>query len=293
MRVEGLDFTFLANQMPYTELMGINHKITSSAMEDNTGVRYIREKGWRDADLHTVMKMLDLSSNKLLVLRLLQRGDLLAIIRLLGKELMINGLRLFSKEKLMRLMTVLPKNMLIKMLLVHLPIEYLISKLPPHELFAILRSNKLTERDLLKGFINMPMAHLQFILGKILNENVSHLKHSEMMAMFMQLKKRQILEGMRFLPFDALIPFVTQLVQRQPELLENISKAFMFKIFDQMPKPTLLQAFVALPEDVIMKFFIGQMEDKMLVLVAGQLDDKTLEQYLLSQHAGLIAQLAS
>jgi len=292
MRVEGLDFTFLANQVHYSDLMGLSQKVTASAFRDNSGVRYLREKGWRDADLHEVMRMLNLSDNKLLILRLLHRGDLLEIIRLLDKTLLINGLRLFSKEKLLRLMNLLPKRLRIQMILTHLPIEYLISKMPLHELFRILRSHRLTNRELLKGFLQLPMKYLHFLLGKVLNKKMAGLKPAEMGSMFMQIKKRQILDGMRFLPFDALIPFVTAMVKQDPQLLELISKGFLFKLFDQMPKPTLLETFHVLPEEVIMKFFISQMDDKMLVLVAAQLDDKTLEQYLLSQQSNLLRALA-
>lgn len=294
MRIEGIEYNVasaMANQASYIELMGLEGKVTTSSIDNNKGVRYLQENNWRGLDLYEVTKQLQIAQNKLMILKLLKREELFQILRLLDKDKLINGLRFFSKERLLRLMMLLPKRVLIKMLLHLFPMDYLIQKMPPHELFAILRSGKLDVRQLVKGFKMMDPKFLHMILGKITGRNVNHLNMREMLAIFMKLKKRMILDGMKFLPYDALQPFVLNFTKKDPQLLENMSLAFIFKLFDKLTKPTMLDAFRVLPEGLILKF-LAQLPDKFLLLVAAQINDAMLEKYLIAEQPNLLALLA-
>lgn len=284
----------LAAQISYAELKGINGNVAPDALGDNSGVRYLRENNYRGVDLYEVTKALQLSgkNNKILLLQLLERGSLLEIISLLDKALIINGLRFMSKEKLLRLMMILPKMVLFKMLLQFMDLEMLIKMLPMRELFSILRSNKLTNRLMLQGFYEMNPKFLMQLIGHIMNREAHGLRHSEMMQILFTTKKHLILDGMRELPYKALVPFVTLFVKENPELLENVSRQFLFKMFSQMPKPMMLQALHALPKELLMEVFVSQMADKFLVLIASQIDEKTLSEYLISSQPQLLAMLA-
>ncbi len=294
MRIEGIEYNVasaMANQTSYIELMGLEGKVSASSIDNNKGTRYLRENNWRGLDLYEVARHLQISQNKVMILRLLKRAELLQILQLLDKQKLINGLNFFSKERLLRLMMLLPKRILIKMLLHLFPMDYLVQKMPTHELFAILRSNKLDVRQMVKGFQMMDPKFLHFILGKIVGRNVDHLGMREMLDIFMKLKKRMILDGMKFLPFDALQPFVLNFTKQDPRLLENMSLAFIFKLFEKMAKPTMLDAFNVLPESMILKF-LAQLPDKFLIMVAAQIDNATLEKYLIAQQPNLLAMLA-
>lgn len=294
MRIEGIEYNVasaMANQASYIELMGLEGKVSTSSIDNNKGSRYLQENNWRGLDLYEVTKHLQIAQNKLMILKLLKRHELFQILMLLDKDKLINGLRFFSKERLMRLMMLLPKQVLIKMLLHLFPMDYLIQKMPTQELFAILRSGKLDVRELVKGFQMMDPKFLRIILGKITGRNVDHLSMREMLDIFMKLKKRMILDGMKFLPFDALQPFVLGFTKQDPRLLENMSLAFIFKLFEKMAKPTMLDAFRVLPESMILKF-LAQLPDKFLIMVAAQIDNSTLEKYLIAEQPNLLAMLA-
>ncbi|MBX2859743.1 MAG: hypothetical protein KTR14_00790 [Vampirovibrio sp.] len=295
MRIEGIESELLvhlaAQNTTYIDEMGLNGKVQPSSLEDNSGTRKLDENRWRGLDLYEVVKGLQVSDNKLMILSALKRSDWIQILHLLDKDQLLNGLRFFSKEKLLRLMTLLPKRLLIKMLLHLFPMEYLIAKMPTEELFNILRDGRLTEREMVKGFRKMPMKFLHFILNKITNAQVSHLKQAELLDIFMKLKKRMILNGMRMLPYKALTPFVLFHTQNNPDLLVNMSQKFMFDLFSRITKPTLIDAFQVVDNDIIIKF-LSQLPDNLLIQAAAQVDDKVFEQYLLYEQPQLLAYLA-
>jgi hypothetical protein len=248
--------------------------------------------GGRGVDLSAVTKLLDVGQNKLRILKLLRRSDWLKILALMPKELLVNALRLFNKAKLMRLVMMLPKKILVKMLLQVIKMEDLIKKMPTVELMGILRSNRLNNRELVKGLQKMDPQFVLLLLQRIHgNYDYSKLKPYEIAQIFMQTDKRRLMEGFKTLPFKVLQPFVTGFVKNDPELLMSMSDAFVFKLFDRMPKPTLLQACMVLPNDMIIKM-LSQLPDQLMMLAAAQVDDQTLEQYLITQHPDLLQALA-
>ena len=254
--------------------------------------RSARSQRGGSIDLHEVAKMLNVGANKMLILRLLKRSDLMALLYLMPKSQLVNALRLFSKSKLMRLLTMLPKKYLIKMLLNIFSIEELIKKMPTRELFNIMRSQKLTNRKMMQGFQQMDPQFIMQIFGKLFgNQDFGNMKFREMMQVFMQTDKSKLMEAMKSLPFKALQPLVTTFAKEDPQLLENLSGEFIFKLFDKMSKPTLLQGCMALPPEIIIKF-LGQLPDPLLVLAVSQIDDHTLENYLISSQPQLLAMLA-
>lgn len=244
-------------------------------------------------DLTEVAKMLNVGRNKIKILQMLRRGDLMNILALLPKDLLINALRLFDKSKLLRMLFLLPKQFLLKMLLRIFKIEDLIKKMPTSELMRILRSKKLDNRQLTKGIQNnMEPKFVQLLLQRVFGDyDYSHLKPYELKQIFMQTPKEKLMEGFKTLPFKALIPFVTGFVKEDPSLLMNMSDGFMAKLFDRMSKPMILEGCQVLPNEMILKM-LGQLPGPMMVLAAGQIDDKSFEKYLISQQPNLLKMLA-
>ncbi len=281
MRVEALDVNLGANTilpaffpmqageaLPEITMMGATgrsfpiEEILKSQQPQKAGRRVSSGRG---LNLHDIVKLLQVGSNKLRILKLLRRADWINLLHLMPKELLINALRLFSKSKLMRLIMMLPKRLLIKMLLRIFKLEDLMKKMPTVELMRILRSGKLNNRELVKGLQKMDPAFVMLLLQRIYGDyDYSHLKQYDMMRIFMHTNKERLMEAFKTLPFKVLTPFVTEFVKRDPELLMNISDAFIFKLLDRMSKPTLLQACTVLPNDILIKF-LTQLPNQLLM----------------------------
>lgn len=297
MRIEGIEqpsVLQLAAQVSYVDVKKLNGKVRQNAISDNTGSRFLYENNFRGLDLYEITKMLQLSgkNNKILLLRLLQRGDLLDVIRLMDKGLIINGLRLFSKEKLLRLMMMLPKELLLKMLFSVLKMKDFIKMMPMTEIMNILKNKKLTNRFMLEGFHYMDPKYLHFLLMKLSGQEVGHLRHAEMMTILFDSKKHQILEAMKKLPYKALFRFIQFFAEKDPTILNSVSQGFLFDIFSRMPKGSLLEMMDVLPVETLMKVFVSQMPDNLLVLMASQIDENMLSDYLVSAQPGLLAMIA-
>ncbi|MEB3287984.1 MAG: hypothetical protein VKJ04_10835 [Vampirovibrionales bacterium] len=291
--IDAIIASAVSGNVSYIALKELSGQLFSSSLSDNTGTRLLGENKYRSIDIYEVLKALNLdrTDTKIMILRLLRRWDLIEILYLLDKNQLINGLQFFDKRKLLRLMTSLPKSLLIKMLRHVFSIDEIISKMPTSELFNILRSDKLPNRELIKGFYYMDMKYLLLLISKITGQEVSGLRHHEIMDILFKTKKRQIIEGMKFLPFKALTPMVTLLVKQNPELLEEMSMGFMFRLFESMSKGTLISTFAVVPKDIIIERFLSQLPDQFLLLTAAQIDPNTLEKYLISKHSGILQKL--
>jgi hypothetical protein len=294
MRIDGDLAVKLASQLSYIDMLGLNGVVLNRSIRNNTGARFLEENGNRTLDLDEIVRLLEVSQNKYLIIMLLPRSAMLELLTLLEKDQLLMGLMLFPKEKLLQLMTYLPKEMLIKMLLHLMRLEDLIKRMPTGEIFNILRDKKVTERVLMQMFKTLApyyLKYLHFILMKMTGKNVSKLQQAEVLDSLKQFKKRQLLEGMKMLPFKALQPFILFLVQQDPELLMNLSGGFIFKLFDEMPKPMLVEGFREVPDDLIIEF-LNQLPDMFLAMVVDQVDPNTFESYLLSEQPGLLQYLA-
>lgn len=243
-------------------------------------------------DLYEITRMLDVSQNKVKILKLLRRRDWIRILSLLPKALLVNALRLFDKSKLLRMIMMLPKEMLVAMLLRIYKMDELIMKMPTVELMRILRSQKLNNSQLLKGLKAMDPKFLMLLLQRIYGDyNFQDLKPWDISRIIMQTSKARLMEGFKTLSFKALIPFVTGFVKEDPQLLLLMSEDFIFKLFDQMSKPTLLESCMALPDEILIKM-LSQLPDQGLIVAAAQIDDKLFEAYLISEHPELLYMLA-
>lgn len=244
-------------------------------------------------DLKSLVKLLKVSSQKLRILRMLRRGNWMELLRLMPREMLVNALRLFNKEKLVRLLMNLPKPLLIKMLLKIYKLHELIKKMPTPELMRILRNKRLNNRELAKGILAMEPKFILMMLQKLYGyHDYSGLKPYDLMRIFMHTPKERLMEAFKTMPFKALQPLVTGFVKKDPELLMSMSEAFIFKLLDRCPKPTILQGCMILPQEILLKMLV-QLPDQFLMLAAAQADDKTFEEYLIAKHGDLLRSMAA
>jgi hypothetical protein len=283
----------LSAQLTYQDMIGMGKKVNGKSFKDNTGTRKLKENNWRDVDIDNVLEALDISQNKFMLLRLLPRMELFEILLLLDKEQLINGLMFLPKEQLVFLIMQLPKELLLKLLLYLMPLKDLVKEMPAKEIFGILKDRKITVKELVQAFKEaMPEKFLQFIMMKMTQADTSHLQKDELLSMFQQFRKREIIEGMKYLPFKALQPLIMNLIEKDPELLMNLSRDFIFKMINRYPKANLVDACRVLPDEIILEF-LDQLPDFFLAMVAEQVDDSVFTQYLLSQQQNLLFYLGT
>lgn len=292
MKVDGINAAELSSQYYYLDQTGLNAYFSPSAVQDNSGERYLRENNWRGQDLQSMLDRLHISQNKFLIIRLMQRGDIITLLQLLGKDKMIEAMHFFPRAKLIQFIHFLPKEMILKMLLWVIPLKNLLQFFPTESIFNILRSKRLEVQDMVRGFENLPREVLLKLMGDITGQNMDKMSHPELMAMFRQLNKGQLLEGMKKMPQNHLLEYIYQQVKQDPELLMMMPRGDLMKVVQMMPKPNLVELFRLLDENMLVTF-LAQLPEKFLALAAAQLDDKTFGAFLMSKYPDLIASLAA
>ncbi|HEY9687164.1 MAG TPA: hypothetical protein V6C52_09335 [Coleofasciculaceae cyanobacterium] len=244
-------------------------------------------------DLHDILEKVDLPQNKFWVLRLMGRADWIRILNMLPKKMLVNALNLFDKDKLMRFILWLPSEYLLKVILRMFSIEQLVLKMPTRELMRILRSPRLSNRELIKGLRRMNPAYLLLLLNRIYGDcQFDKMKDSEIWQWIMRTNKMRLMEAFKTMPFKALVPMVIELLKRDPELLLLLSEDFFFRQLDRMPKGALVEACSVLPEALLINMLMNLPDASMLEAVA-QIDDKTLSDYLLFSQTNLLYSLGS
>lgn len=291
MRIEGIEASDLSG-IYFMDDMGLSAIASASAVDDNSQDRAVKETGkYRAQDLYFLLEKLNLSQNKLLIIRLLRRGDIIGLLYFLDKHKLINALKFFPREKLVQFIFYLPKELIIKMLLHIIPLKQFLQFFPSEVVFNMLRSKRLEVSDLVKGFENMPPEFLKQLIQHITGRNVDNMKMRELMAMCRQMDKGILLEGLKLMPQKEMLEYVMQLSQKDPELLMMIPRGNLMRMVSLMPKPNLLTMFELLPEDLLVQF-VAQLNEPFLSMAASQIDDNVLASILIQQYPDIIASLA-
>jgi hypothetical protein len=294
-KVDGINATDLFSNYAFVDQMGLDDDDMNADGVDKTNnknQRYGDKKNWRAQDLPYMLNKLQIGQNKFFIMRLLKRGDIMALLGMLDKSRLVAAMNFFPRSKLLQFMNFLPKEMLLKMLLWVIPLKNLLQFFPTDLIFNILRSKRLEVGDMVKGFQNMPKEVLAKLINDITGENTDKMKHSELLGMLGNMKKEQILEGMKKMENKQIFEFVHQEVKKDPQLLMMIPKDDLMKVASMMPKPNLVELFHLLEESTLVTF-LSQLPEKFMCLAAAQIDDKTFGNMLMSQYPDLIAQLAS
>lgn len=291
MKVDAINPIELASQYYYLDQLGLSTYFSASTVDNNSGQRHLEEKGWRGQDLQHLLDKLNISQNKFFIIRLLKRGDIVSLLHLLDKQKLIEAMKFFPRAKLIHFIHHLPKSVILRMLLWMIPLRVLMQCFPTEILFNVLRSKRLDVKGLVAGFENMPIEALQKLMSDITGQNVDKVNQRELLAMFRQLSKEQILEGIKKWSAKQIFEFVFQEVKKDPELLLTIPRGELMKVVSLMPKPNLIEMFRLLPENQLVQY-LAQLPDNFLALAAAQLDDTRLSAILINQYPHLIASLA-
>ena len=264
----------------------------AEARQGPSAARHTAKSGeLRDIDLYQLVMAMDVAQNKIAILRLLRRSDLIKILFLLDKEKLLWGLRLFSKEKLLRLMSLLPKRLLLKMMLSVMSFDGMMQRLPAEELIHMMRSPRITKREMYGGLETLPKKYLQFLLQKITGKRFDRANHQHMVRALSEFRRHHLNESFKKLSYKALTPLTTHLTRKDPELMQRISNSFLFRQFELMTKPMMIESMRVLPEEMLIKF-LTMLPTKALTVAASQIDEKQLSLFLMSERSDLLFSLA-
>lgn len=284
---------WLAKKTTYIAMNGLSKIAKAKDIKDNSGARFVKENVWRGNNVYTLLKHLQVSRNKMLFLMMLKRRDWIAILWLMDKEKLVMGLRFFSKDKLLQLMTLIPKRVLIRMLLRVFPLKELIKRMPIGEMLNIFKSKRLPEKVLIKAMKDIgDRRFLLQLLEHMTDKPMNRLTNQEMIQMMGNFKKHRMMDGMRFLPYKLLQPFMMKLMQQDPELLMRMTGNFIFKQFSMLSKSELIQPFMLVEKDLLIKI-LDHLPDKFIMQIAQTVDDNKFESYLISNHMNLLEWLGS
>lgn len=241
-------------------------------------------------DVSAVYNAITNPSERLNILMLMTKPDLLNLLFMLDKEKLVLGLNFFSIPKLLQMINNFPKEMLIQALLMHMDQRTLLSILPQRELMRILGNHKINESMLLKAIQNLPTHILIQMLESILGQSVGKLKHADVMGRMKHLKKRQIMEGILTLPKGSLLEIALKFTQNDPSLLMSISRAGLTKPFSRMSKSMLVNSFMVMDSADIIKL-MGGLPKNLIAQIACMIDPGDLADILSTQFQSLMASM--
>jgi hypothetical protein len=248
-----------------------------------------------EMSLQDIIKLLNISRNKMSLLWLLKRSDWTQLLTLLPKELLVFGLHFFDREKMLGLMMRMPPEVIMQMIYTLFTPDKLVKKMPLNDIMRILRAPQIDNRALIQHMQGMEPRFLKQLLGRIYGMNASQadkMKPADMWNLFFHTPKRRLMDGFKTLPYEALQPFAAGFLQEQPQLLGFVSGAFVDQLFDGVGKGQLMDACTVLPDELLI-LMLCQLQDKFLVQVAGQIDDSVFMQYLMADQSNLLRTLAA
>ncbi len=281
-----------AKYVSYIDLKKLNGVARKDDLDNPDGTRFLKENNWRLQDAREILKLLDLSKNGLMILKLLHRRDWLRIMSQMPKETLLRGLRFFSRDKLLRMVWFLPMEIHVKLLLKMFGLKRLVEKMRMPEMIHMLKSQKLPMRILANRLMTLDRKFLLMLMGKITGQNMDNLTKREMLPMLQRMKKGQVLEGLKFLPYKAMHPLMMHVFKKQPELLMRMSDAFLANVYQRVTMPQLLRASVVFPKGTLLKL-LEQLSDDFLVMVPAMADEGMLAGMLLSEHSDVLLSLGA
>lgn len=289
--------TVRINQKAYASIDEVTEKNVSAP--SNTGVSAPSNNGVSNPmyidpslalDISVVYNAIVNPDNRLGLLMLMSKPDIMNLLFLLSKDKLILGLNFFSLPKLLELILRLPKELLIQALLMHMDQRTLLSLMPQRELLRILNSGKIKEDMIIKSISNLPTHILVQMLESILGQSIGQVKHADVMDMMQHLKKRQLLEGLLTLPSGSLLQIVLGFTLKDPSLLTEMSKGAISQPFTRFSKSMLVQSFAVMDNSDIIKL-LGGLPKELLAQVACMIDPSDLAQVLTNNFPGLLAQM--
>lgn len=263
---------------------------TTNLLEQLGGVQTPEKKALRGLEINQLAEALTQPNQKLMLLQQFKRSELKSLLYLMDKEILLWGLRFIPKDRFLHLLRFLPKRQIIKLLRAIMPLEEIIQRLPTEEILAIISSERIDHRTLLKGFAQLDPKFVLRLLSKITGKDTSGMQMKEVVNTLFYTPKHQIMEALKDMSIKGLTPFVGYFVQQDPELLMNLSDKFIFRQLEMTTMPHLIEGMRVFPKDMIIQF-LDYLPTQHLTLVAKDVDDSVLIRFLLEEKPDIFAYL--
>ena len=277
----------------YQQVMAAKQSQSGSddPMEAVTGVS--RKKGKRSVrsmDINDIIKSMDISKNKFLILMLMRRSNLVELLNFLTKDQLVNAMYLFPKSMLVRFIRNLPKEIILKLLLTVIPLEKFIQMFSTKALMSMMSSKRLDVKSIVAGLEQLP-EELRKLMTTITGQPSDKIKKKELLAMFQQMDKEQILEGLKSMQMKFFYELCTNVIRKDPELMMNLPRGEIVDIVGRIPKPVLGGMFNHLPEDMLIQY-LSVLPDRELTIAVSQIDDTMFASLLANKFQDFLLTIA-
>lgn len=253
-----------------TDKTNNNKNITNESRITDTNKRSV---DYSDNDKKEIIKKLNLdnASNRFSILLTMNKAELNQLLEQVDKEKLVNGLRLFDKKQLSKFIYKLPKEELLKVMLKLMPQEKLIEHFPMKALDKFLGSKKLKLNNLLNLMECLPKNILSQIIEGITGEPVGNKSESEIFSQVKSFDRAELTDGLKVMPFQEKLKFITQLTKDDPKLMMEFSQPTIFRPVENIPKGSLMESMIVLDSEKLLGM-LDQLPTKYLALVASTME---------------------
>ena len=228
--------------------------------------------------------------NRYLILKNMNKEDLMKVMEKLDTDQLVLGLSIFTKDSICQMMMEMEPEALSKMVLENIGTEKFLKMLPEKFMDEFLSSDKLDRKTLGKALENVDEEQLQKMMENMTGQSCYDDKDSI-------LKQMESLDDDHFR--KAMFSFDTQgkqqlianVVKEKPELFEEFSPEAMVYPFMQMEKEDILKCMQVLEPDDFMPM-MENMPQEFMALIATQVDPEDFAQILCSDFSDIITQCA-
>jgi len=247
-----------------------------------------------DLDQNMVIKALKLNlpSNRLYILKLLNHTELVALLFLIQKDKLAMGLKFFNKPRLMQYIYDLPKEEILKVLFSIYSKENFLSTLPMKELMAFLGSKKIDKNEFIKLFKSMPKHLLAQIYEAGTGKAAGKMTQEELVKELEKTNQGLLVEGMRSLPYKQILEITSKLLEKNPELFLEFSKPSLVNPIAEMSKVSVVEGMKALEPELIIKM-LNDLPNQLLAVINTMVEEDKFTEFLQKYRADLLQELVT
>ena len=271
--------------------MGITQIMEIEAANGNVQAADFLAKAATDpSELVNVLQLVN-PKNRYLILRNMNKEDLLKVISMLDTDQLILGMSIFSQETICELMLYMEPEALMKLVLENMDPEQFVKILPEEYLNEFLSSDKIDRDILAKSMQNVEDDQLQKMMERATG-NPCYEDKETILKQMEQMEDDDYLKTVFCMEQEGKQQLITGVITNKPELFTEFSKEAMVYPFTQMEKSDILQAMQVLePEDFMP--MMEELPEEVLALVATQVNPEDFAKLLCSDFADVIAQCAA
>ncbi len=250
--------------------------------------------GTRSADTDLILEALKLSDpkNRLKIISMLRRNDVMSLLSLIKKEHLVLGLKFFNKEKILKFYKDLPKADLVKMLFKIFKKSEILKFMPVKALRNFISSKKIDKKMLMGSIQGLPPHVLAQIIEAATGQSVANMKPAALLGQINGMPLALLKSGVMALPQKYLMAISSGILAKDPKLFLEFKTKDLLIPFTKCSKDKLAASAVVLEPDKIIRM-LGALPDEMLNQVATLIEPDKLADQLESFHGDLLAQLAA